>query len=505
MIRNFEFGVDTLGFRLDGGYFKDAGADGKFTTNDGTKIEQSSNGNQANFSSARDIADLLLHVNARATADDKDYGVTKSYLGFETEGDLAAARAAVDGGDFKNLAQAAKAEGRFSLTSQDNSFVKVVGNHIVLNIDDYKHTEDHYDKWGNFKTTDKMIALDGMATSIASAFARELGYEFEAEGGANTKDSLHIFEGGETISGRDGDNLYILSNGVDTVQIQRGSNNNDEAQHVNIIHGFDLSEDVMRLDSDFNGLFTAGATTGNGKFASFEGAAGLAQLLSTVSTISNLQDQNGDLSFDIQLKGGDPMTLVFTDTTLADVQMAAAEEIWSATLDSDIFADGEVPPPFKAAPNGNVRDEVGDTNFNDDKGDDLYFATAGADRFFFQSGSGAEDGTRGTNDGDAHGNVIVGFEADDVLAFRIDGGYFKDSGGVKLPQSSNGNQATFAYDEIDELASHINTKGGQNLAYYDGQTNSVVLTIDDSPGGTTNSTIEDDFTIVLWDSGDLLA
>lgn len=76
VIENFSLtDGDRLAFRLDGGFFKQA---------DGIKIDQTTNGNQASFEGARDLADLLLFVNGR--------GGTREGLGRTiSEEDVAAA------------------------------------------------------------------------------------------------------------------------------------------------------------------------------------------------------------------------------------------------------------------------------------------------------------------------------------------------------------------------------------------------------------------------------
>ncbi len=458
VVQNFSFEEDTLRFRLDGGFFKDE---------DGTKIEQSTNGNQAAFDTARDFADLMLHLNS---------------LGGEQE-EIAAAEVA------DNTAANGKVDGSYrkSLKSEttQGSFVSVVDGHIVMNFDDGSGNGETVDKWGNFVTNDVMIVFENFEKKLAAQFANELGYSAEF---ASAQDSVHIAPvTGGTLEGGDGDNLFIMSNGIDKVKFQRGFNNNDESKHVNIVHGFDLAEDKLTFDSDFNGLFTIGATTGNGKFATFEGADGIAALLATVSTVSNVDDSTGDLHFDIQLKGGDPMTVVLTNTTLDDVYSTAAESVWEALVDSGAFAAGEVPPPVK-----NQDNIIFDTN-GSGKGDDILIATAAADTFNFQSGSGREDGTGGTNDGDAHVKVIIGFNTDDEMSFRIDGGFFADS----IFKTINNNQGKVTYDQIDEFADFLNSKGGDNGAIYDAETNSTILTLADT--GATS----DGFHIVLWDSGDL--
>lgn len=483
VIQNFKIGEDTLGFRLDGGYFKTDGGDGDFFDGPaGAKLDQSTNGNQANFSTASDLADLLLHVNTRGTVDDKATGVTKTYRGFETQEDVDAARARVDAGEIKKTVQDAT---RFSLEVEDNSFVKVVGEHIVINIDDFKHAEDHYDKWGNFRTTDKTIVLEDFEEQLASQFAVELGYdEF-----ASRADSVHILgqDGDFSMGGGSGDNLFIMSAQQDTISIDDRNAGNDENGHINIIHGFDLTEDKI------SGRFDGGFFDGSNK-ATFEGAAGLVALLTFAE---NIDDTNGNLAFDLQSVGGggnrDPLTFVLTDTSLTDVYDAAQAQVFNALAGSGAIDPATIPP----APGGNGDGII--LNGDDNKGDDI-FSGIGVDVFRFDSRDAAEDGTGGTSDGLNHVNVVLGFNSGDTLNFRIDGGYF--SGLVEdLPDVDvNGtNRAVIGYDGVDELGAYINTLGGSNSAYYDAVTNSTVLTIDDSPANPN-----DNLTIVLWDSDNLL-
>ena len=185
-----------------------------------------------------------------------------------------------------------------------------------------------------------MVAFEDFEETLAATFANELGYADETASG---HDSVHVAsQAGGRIEGNDGDNLFILNDGVDQVRFSRGFNNNDEGKHVNIVHGFDLAEDVLRFDTDYKGLFTIGATTNNGKAAAFEGAPGIASLLSTVSTVSNVDDNDGNLHFDIKLKGGDPMTIVLTDTTLQDVYESAYDQVYRALLDSGVASQADV-------------------------------------------------------------------------------------------------------------------------------------------------------------------
>jgi hypothetical protein len=459
-VRNFSFDDgDSLGFRLDGGFFKDA---------IGNKMDQSRNGNQAEFDSALDFADLMLHLNKRD-------GVVESLSQEE-----------IDAGTGANGKTTNEFRNETKNDTTDGSYVRVVGEHIVMNFDDGKGNGETVDNFGNYKTNDITIVFENFEEHLSSTLANELGFGDEWE---SNQDSVHILNG-DAVSGGDGDNLFIMSNAVDTVRLQRGSNNNDEGKHVNIIHGFDLGEDRLSLDSDFKGLFSDFAG-GNGKFATFEGAPGIAQLM-TISTVSSVDDSNGHLSFDIQLTGGDPLTVVLTNTTFEDVYNAAADTIWSELTASGVFEDGEVPDPYR-------RNDDIDAGFGGGKGDDLYFATAAADSFHMDSRHAAEDGTQGTNDGDAHGKVIVGFGADDQMTFRIDGKFFE---GSDLP-GRNDNQATIGFDDLDELASFLNRgdkdAGDLSQAYYDEDTNSSVFVIDDSPGNNG-----DELTIVLYDSGDLL-
>ncbi|MEM1159425.1 MAG: hypothetical protein AAGJ28_00700 [Pseudomonadota bacterium] len=178
---------------------------------------------------------------------------------------------------------------------------------------------------------------------------------------------------------------------------------------------------------------------------------------------------------------------------------AIQTEIYEALVASGAVPAGSVPP----APGGNGDGFI--LNGVSSKGDDIYFGTAGANSFRFESDEATEDGTRGTTDEAAHVDVIVGFDEADTLSFRIDGGFFAGLGDIPPDvDQRNNNQASVAYGGIDELGAFLNDKStanaaDQSRAFYDVDTNSTVLVIDDSP---TNP--DDDLTIVLWDAGDLL-
>lgn len=481
VVSNFTIGEDTMSFRMDGGYFKDAGDDGTFTTNDGDKLEQSSNGNQANFSTANDIADLLLHVNYRGTVDDQGYGKQFNYRGFESEAAADAAKESAE--SWKDIRNASEKQ---STEVVDSSFVKVVGEHIIINIDDNRHREDHYNKDGKLVTTDKMIVLENFEEELASKFAQELGYDAFDDAKKSNADSVHILgqNGDHSVSGGSGDNLFIMSAQKDTIQLDDRNHGNDEGKAINIIHGFDLAEDS--ISGRFDGKFFDGSNQ-----ATFKGAAGVVELLTSAT---NIEEKDGNLSFDLFNEANNrELTVVLTDTTLDAVYEASQTQVFEALIASGAIAEGTVPP----APGGNGDGII--LNGNDNKGDDI-LSGIGVDVFKFDSRDGAEDGTGNTDDGLDHVNVVLGFNSGDSLNFRIDGGYFSGLA-ESLPDVdvNGGNKAVVGYDGIDELGAYINTLGGANKAFHDAATNSTILTIDDSP-----SNPDDNVTIVLWDSGNLL-
>lgn len=213
VVQNFEFNFDILRFRLDGKFFEG--------------LEQTSNGNQAAFTSARDFADLMLSLNLR----------NGTARGIDKNGN----------------------------NKVDNSDVEVVtageGNnkrkHIVFTFDDTDHLEDHVNRKGAFKTNDLTIVFQDAARTVAATFANELGFEGEF---ASNQDDVIVSDGG-TVSGGDGDNLFILSKGADIVQLDDRNTDNDESEHVNIVHGFDLDLDSFR--GRFDGGFFDGPIRGN--------------------------------------------------------------------------------------------------------------------------------------------------------------------------------------------------------------------------------------------------
>lgn len=286
VVSNFSFeDRDTLNFRLDGGFFRDASGD---------TLTQSKNGNQAEFSTARDFADLMLHLNSKTGLE------RNGTYEFKTVGNVAASVQRVDNSSVE-VVEVRNADG------------KVIREHIVMNFDDTDHKEDHIDKKGNFITDDVTVVFEDFAETLAVQFARELGFDGEAISNA---DSVHIAKGGK-ISGGRGDNLFILSGEADTVKLVDRPEGNDEGEHVNIIHGFDLQDDSILLR--FGGGFLPDADR-----EKFKGAAGLQALLTYAD---NVNDSTGDLVFTLQSveEGRDPLTIVLTNVTLADIAALAPQ------------------------------------------------------------------------------------------------------------------------------------------------------------------------------------
>ncbi|MEO0999424.1 MAG: hypothetical protein AAFW69_02285, partial [Pseudomonadota bacterium] len=262
----------------------------------------------------------------------------------------------------------------------------------------------------------------------------------------------------------------------------------DDPVSVNILHGFDLAEDSIRLSTNTQGQFTDGAN--NGRFKTFDGAAGIAEIIANSGTV-NVEETETDLIIQTNLRGGtanasgtDPMTIVLTDTSLEDVYSAATTQIFEALIASGEITAADVVP---SAQDGVTTGEADGTIPNSD-GDDLLIGASGAERFQF-------DSRHANNDEGAHVDAIIGFGAGDSLTFRIDGGFFT---GFEF-KTINNNQAAVAFDDIDSLGAFLNGKGGENDARFDAETNSTILVLDDSPGNPG-----DELTIVLWDTGDLL-
>lgn len=425
VIQNFELNADTLRFRLDGGFFQG--------------LEQTTrNNNQAEFTSARDFADLMLSLNVR-----------------------------------NGNARGTDRQGNDSFDDSNVEIVNVDGRkHIVLTFDDSDHREDYFDKHNNFKTNDITLVFDDYARTVAATFANELGFDGEF---ASPQDDIIVSKGG-TVNGGDGDNLFILSDEADTVFIDDRFTNNDESEHVNIIHGFDLTMDSLR------GRFDGGFFDGSNQ-STFDGAVGILQLLNFAESV-DASTQDLILSLQPVNENRDPLTLVFTDTTLAEVQAVAVAQVFDALVAAGVIKAEDV--EFSTQDGIIVAEGPGTTSNND--GDDLLIGTAGVNTFFF-------DGRHDNNDEPEHVDAIIGFGSEDQLSFRLDGGFFEDFDYKTI----NNNQALVAAENIDVLGAFLGAKGGENAAFYNQATNSTVLVIDDNP---TNPS--DNLTIVLYDAGNLL-
>ncbi|MEM7766913.1 MAG: hypothetical protein AAF253_05430 [Pseudomonadota bacterium] len=430
IVQNFSYADgDILSLKFEDGYF--------------TGLPQDAGPVGAEFKGARALADLLLFMNQ------KD-GI-KEGLGITIDpADVAANTNSAGKVDLTyRAAEAAK--------TIDGSFVRVENGHIVINFDD-SGTGETVDREGNYRTDDVMVVFDKFEARLAAQFAVELGYENELE---SSRDSVHIATSdGGTLDGHHGDNLFILSNSADTVSVQRSKNTNDEGAHVNIVHGFDLAEDSLFFSTDVKGQFIGGSK--NGKFKTFDGAAGLVGVLAT-SAVSGVQDGEGDLHFDIQLRAGDAMTMVLTNTTLADIHAAAEAQTETALVGSGVAASEE-----------DVRTTL---------------LEQGAETATFASGDGGNV------------DVLVGFNQDDRLAFDL-GSQALD--GFDFSRYGDATDSSVGFSRIDKLGDYLNDLSAadpDNLsaAYFDADTNSTVLVIDETPGQDG-----DELSIVLWDSGDLI-
>ncbi|WP_053068533.1 VCBS domain-containing protein [Synechococcus sp. WH 8020] len=294
VISHFSFhDQDRLRIRLDGGFFQ---------TDDGNNLAQSSDGDHASFQTARDIADLLLHIN-RKDGIQEGIGEDLTISPDEIEQQTREKNGKVKG-QFRRELKQQQIEG---------SYVEIVGNHLVINLDDGDGSGETVDKWGNYKTDDVMLVYENFNEKLASQLASEFG--FDATDFSANEGSIKIEDdSGDVLSSGLDDSVFILGNAASTIRINSEQSGGANSKKINIIYGFDLDADTVIIDNDAN-YFTG---IESNSFKEFIGKDGIGEL---IAAASSFEQTGSDLVVELRslTEEEESIVVVFVNTDINDI------------------------------------------------------------------------------------------------------------------------------------------------------------------------------------------
>ncbi|WP_413429504.1 VCBS domain-containing protein [Synechococcus sp. Cu2B8-bc1011] len=300
VISHFSFhDQDRLRIRLDGGFFQ---------TDDGNNLAQSSDGDQAYFQTARDIADLLLHINRKDGIKEgigEDLTISPVEIVQQTREKNGKVK-----GQFRRELKQQQIEG---------SYVEIVGNHLVINLDDGDGSGETVDKWGNYKTNDVMLVYENFNEQLASQLASE--FDFDAADFTANAGSIKIEgDSGDVLSSGFDDAVFILGNAASTIRINSEQDGGNNPKKINIIYGFDLDADTVIIDNNANYFI---GIEGN-SFKEFVGKDGIGEL---IAAASSFEQTGSDLVVELQSEGEESIVIVFANTDINDITNGGIENI----------------------------------------------------------------------------------------------------------------------------------------------------------------------------------